>query len=252
MTIDNLPVNEAEIESVRLDEVYDESEKKKKHDRLMLIIGVIIVLAISIPSTILAELNWGHWGTFTKKMQLAGDSLSEIPRELENWEALEDDEKLDQASVEMLELSNYIVRRYVNKSTGEKVSMIMMVGPTGRIAVHTPVVCFGGRNYEIDPAGPVPVTFNIAGTDEKNVMRKAVFRNKAIEGGSKIFYYSLGVGGPWLDIKPSSRSDYRNHRFMYKLQLEAFTRDDNTGENDLIARFLREFLPAIDGKLKKI
>ena len=48
-----------------------------------------------------------------------------------------------------------------------------------------------------------------------------------------------------MPITGSTRSDLQRYRFLYKLQVEAFAREDQTGENDVIARFLHDFLPLI-------
>lgn len=217
-----------------------------------LMIGFIVILLITLSTTYVVGNNWGRWGNFTEKMQAAGEVVKEIPREFGSWEASGEDETLDQASIEQLELSNYVVRRYKNKSTNEHVSLIFMVGPTGRLTAHTPVICFGGRNYRQD-GKPTPVSFPYEDTNDgspkKDVIQKLVFRNQAIQGGTKMFYYGISTGDEWEPLTDKSRREKQNFRFIYKIQLEAFVLDSNSDENDVIARFLREFLPYIRGKL---
>ncbi len=216
-----------------------------------LIVGLIVLAVLTLTTTFVVGANWGRWGNFAKRMQEAGKSLQRIPREFGEWEASGEDEKLSQAATDQLELSDYVIRRYKNKHTDENVALIMMVGPSGRLAIHTPQVCFGGRNYR-EEMGPIPIVFPYQtkdGLDEKDTFSKIVFKNLSINGGAKIFYYAMSAGGPWLAVKSSARADFQKYRFMYKIQLEAFVSEDATKNDDCVERFLRDFLPEIRGTL---
>ncbi len=223
-------------------------EQSGKVEMGSMLFGVGIVLVLTLLTTVVVGSNWGRWGNYTQAMKEAGLVIEKIPRSFDDWEAASDDEKLDQASVEQLELSDYVVRRYTNKTTSETVSLIFMVGKSGRLTVHTPVICFGGRNFKMDSL-PTPVSFPVEGTDEKDTFSKIVFRNQSVQGGAKLFYYGLSTGQEWVPITGSSRSDFQHYRFLYKMQIEAYSNESGTGENDVIARFLRGFLPKIHGLL---
>ncbi|MGL6225749.1 MAG: exosortase-associated EpsI family protein [Thermoguttaceae bacterium] len=210
-----------------------------------LIVRVVVVLLLTAVMTYVAGANWGRWGGFSKQMENASQSLELIPKSFGDWEAGED-EQLNQTSVDMLELADYIVRQFVNQKTGERVSVLMMVGPTGRLVVHTPQVCFGGRNFKM-MSDPIPVSFPGTGKEANN-LSKLVFKNQSMNGGTKIFYYGVSTGGPWMPITNTSRYDLQGNRFLYKLQLEAFVKDEFE-RDDCIKRFLNEFLPLIEGKM---
>ena len=219
-----------------------------------LFLGMAIVIVLTLLSTYVIGSNWGRWGNFKQAMADAGKAVEGIPRSFGDWEAAADDEKLDQASVEQLELSDYVVRRYTNKVTNETVSLIFMVGPTGRLTVHTPQICFGGRNFKMNSL-PTPVSFPFEGdgdaSENKDVLSKLVFTNQSVNGGAKLFYYGISTGRNWQELKSTARSDFQNFRFLYKMQLEAFANEEGSGENDVIARFLRDFLPLIRGGLSE-
>ena len=55
---------------------------------------------------------------------------------------------MDEDTVEMLECTGNIVRTYENQRTGEVVSVFVIVGPAGPIAVHTPEICYSSQNYK--------------------------------------------------------------------------------------------------------
>lgn len=226
-------------------------EHSSKSDTNTLLSGFVVVLLLLIPSTWVCGSNWGYWGNFKQIEKEAGVSLEAIPKEFGSWKAGED-EPLDQDAIEQLELSRYVVRRYVNKDNErDHVALVLLIGPTGRLTAHTPKVCFGGQNFTQDgPGRPISFPFTSEGEEKKDVMTKLVFNNNSIDGGSKIFYYGGNVGGEWMEIEDNTRYTItRNYRIMYKLQVEAFVADESAGDDDVVARFLKEFLPEIRGVL---
>ncbi|MCL2303917.1 MAG: EpsI family protein [Planctomycetaceae bacterium] len=218
-----------------------------------LFFGMVIVIVSTLLTTYVVGTNWGWWGKMRLAMREAAVVIDKIPRNFDEWEAATDDEELDAASIEQLELEKYVVRRYTSKTTNETVSLIFMVGPTGRLTTHTPQICFGGRNYRMD-SPPIPVSFPYEGDDgstNKDSLAKIVFKNQSVSGGAKLFYYGVSAGQEWMPITGTSRSELRHYRFLYKLQVEAFTGEDQSGDDDVIARFLRAFLPTIRPELVK-
>jgi len=243
--VDQAPQESRLADSVENAQIVEQSNKMETGP---LFFGMAIVIVSTLLTTYVTGANWGWWGPMRTAMREAGVAIQHIPREFGEWEAATDDEKLDEASVEQLELSDYVVRRYTNKITGETVALIFMVGPTGRLTAHTPQICFGGRNFKMD-SRPIPVSFSYEGDEDssenQDALAKIVFRNQSVSGGAKLFYYGVSTGQNWMPITDTSRFDLRHKRFLYKLQVEAFVRDDQSGEDDVIARFLRDFIPLV-------
>jgi len=229
------------------------AEQSGKPETGQLFFGMAIVIISTLLTTYFVGTNWGWWGKMRSAMEKAAIVIERIPKSFDEWEASTDDEKLDQASIEQLELADYVVRRYTNKITGETVSLIFMIGPTGRLTAHTPQICFGGRNYKMDSPHPIPVSFPYEGGEDsaenKNVFAKIMFRNQSVNGGVKLFYYGVSTGQNWMPITDTSRSDLQFYRFLYKLQLEAYAGDESGEGDDVIARFLNVFLPIIRSEL---
>lgn len=253
--VNNLPVMDLNqrLEDSILDAQISEHSNRSETNTMM--IGLIVVLILMVSSTIICGSNWGRWGNFNAILQQAAGSLEAIPEEFGVWEKSGEDEELNEDAISQLELSDYIVRRYVNKETAEQVSLIFLIGPTGRLTVHTPAVCFGGRNFTLaSQPEAVAFPFGEQGGEEGekaavDTFQKIVFKNQSVNAGAKIFYYAGSVGGPWEEIGDNARTKFSKYRVMYKLQLEAFSMDESIDENDVVARFLREFLPLIRGKM---
>ena len=228
------------------------AEQSGKLDMNPLILGMIIVVVSTLLTTYAIGGNWGWWGKARSAIRDAGIAIQKIPKSFDDWEAATDDEHLDRASIEQLELADHVVRRYTNKVTNETVALIFMVGPTGRLTAHTPQICFGGRNFKMD-SRPITVSFSRDEANDsaegKDVFTKVVFRSQSVSGGAKLFYTGVSTGQNWMPLTGSSRYDLQRYRFLYKLQVEAFAREDQIGENDVIEKFLQDFLPKIRSEL---
>ena len=237
-------------ESIEEAQIVEQSGKMETNP---LFLGMVIVVISTLLTTYAVGANWGWWGRARTAMREAGIAIHKIPKNFGDWEAAADDEPLDRASVEQLELAEHVVRRYTNKNTNDTVALIFMVGPTGRLTAHTPQICFGGRNFKMDSSRPIPVSFSYGENNDsaegKDTLSKIVFKNQSVSGGAKLFYYGVSTGQNWIPITDTSRYDLQHKRFLYKLQVEAFVREDQTGENDVVAKFLQDFLPIIRPEL---
>jgi len=247
--VDHLPKESRLAESVENAQIAEQSSKIETGP---LFFGMIIVILSTLLTTYVVGSNWGWWGSMRAAMREAAVVIHKIPRSFGDWEAATDDEKLDENSAEQLELADYVVRRYTNKITNETVALIFMIGPTGRLTAHTPQICFGGRNFKMN-SPPISVSFPFEGNDDsvenKDTLSKIVFKNQSVSGGAKLFYYGVSTGQNWIPLKETSRSDLKSYRFLYKMQVEAFVREDQSGENDIIAKFLQDFFPLIRSEL---
>ena len=121
----------------------------KKH--LWFVVSLTVVVALTLASGLLAGRIRNRWGP-SETMLAAAKKLQEVPRQFggahnDRWQ-LQSSETMSDETVEMLECSGNIVRTYANPRTGEEVSVFVIVGPAGPIAVHTPEVCYSSQNYK--------------------------------------------------------------------------------------------------------
>jgi len=123
--------------------------------------------------------------------------------------------------------------------------MTLMVGPTGRVTVHTPEVCFGGRDYERESAR-VRIPFGVqlaSGEVIEDAFWRVDFVGRTLDVNNRIsFYWAISTGGPW-EARENPRWEFRTYRFVYKLQVEAFSGSGEEG--DTVRRFLEDALPTI-------
>src|SRR5262249_23209931 len=113
--------------------------------------------AIAIIAVLLCGVVHGFW---TDRWGVAGNPaeaaarLTEIATELEDWQSRDLD--LDQR--QLGPVSGYLHRRYVNRRTGDAVTLFMICGRPGPISIHTPDVCYGASGYEVG----VPAKYEVS------------------------------------------------------------------------------------------
>jgi len=164
-----------------------------------------------------------------------GQKLREIPLELGPWRA-EQDEELHKNTVSLLECEGYIFRIYQNTDTSEVVSVAVLFGPKGPIAVHTPEVCYRSQDVnQTTDRKPLEIAFD--GTDSK--LWKLTFETKTEKAKLNVLY-GWSDGGPWYASNFWTRfwpTDY-----LYKIQ----TASQSVREGqDSTTDFLRVFLPEL-------
>ncbi|MDR2642474.1 MAG: EpsI family protein [Planctomycetaceae bacterium] len=216
---------------------------EKSKNPVQLYIGIVIAIFILSAVTIYTGVKTARWSSFSGISE-AKNKLKELPYTIGDWVA-EGESELSELDVKALQIQDgYISRLYKNTKTQSAVYITLMVGKTGIIVVHSPEICFGGRDYKKDDKGRVSVKFPILdftskATDE-NTLWKVKFINNSARGGIITFYYGVSVGNVWVaDDNP--RFKFSGFRYAYKIQVQAAENE----QNDVAHEFLSDCLPTI-------
>ncbi|GHT21888.1 hypothetical protein FACS189419_03520 [Planctomycetales bacterium] len=150
----------------------------------------------------------------------------------------------------MLEIKDsYISRTYKNSITQEVVYVSIILGPSGRVTVHTPQICFGGKDYtlEKDKIAAIPITVQIdngAKTVEDSFWR-VNFVGNSLETNNRItFYYAHSLGDVWSAMD-NARWILSKSRYAYKIQVQAYAPNTEDSLTDPVKDFLKGTLPVI-------
>ena len=213
-----------------------------------LLIGVFAVVLLTLGITVYCGARTQRFTSF-RGLDESRRLLRELPMTIGDWVA-EQEVILDSASVHQLEIENgYVSRRYKNTKTRSEVNVVMMIGPAGRVVVHTPEFCFGGRNFDKE-AGATVVSLPIAApTDEgptEETFWKISFINRTLHNEKISFYYSISSGGAWSAVK-NPRYEFSRFLYVYKIQVEALI---GHGGADPAHAFLSDALTTIRQHLK--
>jgi len=207
------------------------------------LVGIIVILVMTVAVTFVAGDFSGRWRT-PAGLDEARTVLKMLPMQIGDWQA-EKEGELDTTSVTMLRIQNsYVSRVYRNVITQAVVHLTFMVGPTGIITVHTPEVCFGGKDYDKDTAR-TRVRINVQREEDEvdDFFWRVNFTGRSLDTNNRIsFYYGVSSGDTWNAVEVP-RVAYRTYRYVYKLQAEAYSGTDDVG--DTVKKFLEDCLPTI-------
>ena len=208
-----------------------------------LLVGVIVILVVTVAVTFYAGSLSGRWKTFTG-LDEARAALKELPMQIGDWQA-EKEGELDATSITMLRIQDsYVFRTYRNMITQAVVHLTIMVGPAGIVTVHTPEICFGGKDYEKDAArSRVQISVQLEEGEIDDSFWRINFTGRSLDMNNRIsFYYAVSPGDTWNAVEVP-RATYQTYRFVYKLQAEAYSGTDDGGDN--VKKFLEDCLPTI-------
>ena len=183
-----------------------------------------------------------RWGV-SENTQALGRQLNSIPMEIGPWKCPEEGKLDDRTIYGILEATGYISRVYVHQATSETVTVFLVFGPKGPIAVHTPEICYSARDVtQTSERQPVPADYD--GKDGQ--LWKLGFETNSIDKRKMNVYYGWSDGGAWQAAKSPRfwRTDY-----LYKIQTSCQAvgkKEDSTDE------FLKVFLPEVRAVMRKI
>jgi hypothetical protein len=205
--------------------------------------------ALAIALILLAGLAHGRrtdrWGV-DHRLAEGIERLPRLPLDVGGWRG--QDIPADPAYLKGLErggMKAIVSRRYVDRHSGDAVSLLAVVGPVGPIATHTPETCYGNAGYEL--AAPAVRYFPPDGRASFwcGDFRKA---DSPVPAGMRIFW-AWTPDGRWQAVE-SARASFAAERVLYKVYVvrdaleTARPRDDDPGP-----RFLQALLPVLQATL---
>ncbi len=214
--------------------------------QIYVVVGLAVAVAMTVAGGVLQGRIAYRWGP-SETMQTAAQKLDQVPQQFggpknDRWQ-LKSSQTMDQGTVEMLECTGNFVRTYENRRTGELVSVFVIIGRAGPIAVHTPEICYSAQNWKsrdqrqhVDIAGD-------QGQDDQ--FWALTFKTKTLREDLLRVYYAWGTGDRW-SAPNDARWTFTGSPYLYKIQasseLPAGT-DLKTG--DACRDFLQDFVPVL-------
>jgi hypothetical protein len=198
-----------------------------------------IMLSLTVASGLVHGYLDGRW-TAGPDVHAIGAKLPELPQQVGPWVRVGDHE-LHPSALKMLRCYGYLSREYWNPDTGERVSVAVLFGPRGPIAVHTPEICYSS-------AGTRPLGERVAETIQTDGNSDELWNVQFARGDEPTA--SLDVWYAWSDGGPWQAGEYPRFWLtdrLYKIQLASAPRAD--GSSFPSRDFLTHFLPAVRGAI---
>ena len=224
------------------------------------IVSTLVVVGLTLASGMIHGSLTNRWGP-PPAMVAAARKLEGVPTQFGHWQ-MERELEMDETTKNMLELAGWINRSYVNQSTGQIVHVSVLLGPAGRISVHTPEICMPSRKYvqndrrkripiptAVSPQSSTEDSDGIASKNSVDVPENSLwgltFQSREASGELLRVYYGWSRGGPWA-ATGGPRYEYAGSPYLYKIQLAAAVPPLTLSEEtDPCQEFLTEFFPAL-------
>jgi hypothetical protein len=175
----------------------------------------------------------------SEALEQAAARVGRLPLDIGDWQG--SDVTVDPEAFTQAGARGYWARSYSRRDGGGSVLVILMCGRAGRMAVHTPEVCYRGAGYDLLETATRTVARDEAGI-ELGSFWSARFSKQSGTANDLRLSWAWGEGNGW-QASTNPRWDFRGQPFLYKLYA---SHELATAESpDLTAEFLRQFLPVL-------
>ncbi|MBI1829872.1 MAG: exosortase-associated EpsI family protein [Planctomycetes bacterium] len=176
------------------------------------------------------------------QLDSAAERVAGVPLIVGDWHGR--DEATDDAAFAQTGAKAYWTRQYVHQKTKESVLVILMCGRAGKMAVHTPEVCYSGAGYSLSDQPAAQVVKDEKGEDVGGFWTARFGK----PSGHLRLHWAWNVHGDW-EASASPRWQYRGEPFLYKLYVSREIGSAKAVGPDASDAFLRQFLPVLNRTL---
>ncbi len=204
---------------------------------LFAVLAFLIVLGSGI-----GQGFWSNRWVPSRELQIAKERLEQLPKQIGTWE-LEAERQVSLKEQQIAGIVGYRSRVYMDRATGQSVSVLLVCGKPASIAVHTPTVCFEGAGFRL-LAPEQKDTVATSDRQQRGQFWRARFQR--IESGIPIqlqVYWGWSSGGEWT-AAADARLDYWGRNVLFKLYVSRLVTGED-GDADPCLGFLRDALPVL-------
>lgn len=192
------------------------------------------VLTLTLTSGLVHGYLDARW-TAGADIEATAAKLPAMPEQVGPWVRVSDHE-LDASAQRLLRCDGYLNRQYWNPTTGDRISIAILFGPRGPIAVHTPEICYSSAGMQ--PVGE-RVAETIESEGEEDQLWHLQFSPADAPAANLDVWYGWSDGGAWVAGKyPRFWLTDR----LFKIQLAGAA--VSSGSELPCRDFLTHFLPA--------
>lgn len=205
---------------------------------LSFIVAAVILIGSGMAYGLLAE--------DSEKLDQAADRVPRVPMEIGDWRAMAaEDDDADERSFEQTGAKGYWIRTYVHQHTRVSIRVILMCGRAGKMAVHTPDVCYGGAGYDLLDQPKVCVIRNELGDELSRFWTGNFVKRKSVADSIRL-YWGWTPQGTW-EASGNPRWQYRGEPFLFKMYVSRNLGGAAPGpaEADPTESFLSQFVPEL-------
>ncbi|HMF12322.1 MAG TPA: exosortase-associated EpsI family protein [Gemmataceae bacterium] len=203
-----------------------------------------VVTAVAITAVLATGIVHGIWTGRWEVTDEPGASVARLPNvsmELGDWQG----QTLDAESQQLGDASGCLLRRYTNKFTGANVTVFLLCGRPGPVAIHPPDSCYAAGGFEVltpslfkapAEAGATAAEFRVARMRKKRVGEQSQLR----------VFWSWNDGNSWR-VPASPRWTFASAPVLFKLYLVRELPDfEEPLDDDPAIDLVRKLLPELE------
>jgi hypothetical protein len=187
---------------------------------------------------------WTDRWQFSEDPAVAAARLENVPLVVGDWEA----QPVEVDPRQLGHLAGHWCRRYVNRQNQSSVTVALVCGRPGPVAIHTPDVCYGSSGYEV--ARPTKHTHASAALPYAAQFCTAQFaKRKAAEQGTLRIYWSWNAAHGWT-APDNPRLAFGSYPVLYKLYfVREMATPKETIDDDPTLGLMDALLPELENAL---
>jgi hypothetical protein len=205
------------------------------------VVGIVLLCGYGIAEGVLAN-RWRG----SEALDQAAARLTGVPRNVGEWEGT--DQEMNPREFVVAELRGAVWRHYTHRRSGEAVTVLLVCGRGGPVAVHTPDVCFAGQGFALQGRAERRSLTTTAGPAEFHAGR---FEKPGPVGAEACaVLWAWTVDGAW-EAPTNPRVRYAREQAVYKLYLIHVVgyQPGAPAANVVLTDFASAFVPAVHDAL---
>jgi hypothetical protein len=198
-----------------------------------------LIAAALLVGTGIVHGYWTDRWTPAVEPRLAADRLATIPMTIGDWEG-----KIpDKPGETVPGVVGSVQCVYTNRVTGQVVTLALVCGRPGPVAIHTPESCYAASGYDLGPRSAVNVEPGI------DFWTADAIRVKATEETRLRIFWAWKGGQGWA-APDDARTTFARYPVLHKLYvLRELNSLSEPIKDDPGLAFLRAALPVLDARL---
>jgi hypothetical protein len=166
--------------------------------------------------------TWRDWEyeSFAKASSNCPFPLKDLPRDLEEWQAIGPDDQLPEEIAKLAGSNSHILRTYKNKQTGEVVRVLVLYGIANSVFAHRPEACYAGAGFqEVGNAENGRLTLPISKTPLQYRLGYFSTTSGGVTTKMEVCHTFLH-NKEWVPYLDSRWKLFRQHPAMCKIQID--------------------------------
>jgi len=186
-----------------------------------------------------------RWG-IPDELAYHATTIEELPEQLGEWRLVAKGDPVKEHVREQLKLQGYLHRIYEHAGTGQRVSLLLMVGTAGPLVRHPPEICYESQANRLASS----TLLDVERDGHTSRFRLLEFSSRSPVPQDFLIAYAFGSEGHW-DNPSSPRLAYAGKSMLYKVQvLTDASRERDRLQPQGMKAFIGELVPVLNARFE--